>query len=176
MQTERTLLTLLEEADLPEMMKMAREPDTFRYIRKLRVMTEKEYEQFLLLKLEQIRRNIGYHWAVRLKAGVPTGSSMGGAFIGAVNLNPIGNSQLLQIGCQLKRDWWGKGFASELTKRVLEFAIGEVGLTAVYGVFEKDNAVSRRLLQKLGFVWSESKMDQDIEIEIHRYPPVEGLP
>jgi ribosomal-protein-alanine N-acetyltransferase len=168
MQTERTILTLLEEADLPEMMEMAHEPDTFRYIKKLRVMTEKEYAQFLLLKLEQIRRNIGYHWAVRLKEG--------GAFIGAVNLNPIGNSQMLQIGCQLKRDWWGKGFASELTKRVLEFAIGEVGLTAVYGVFEKDNAVSRRLLQKLGFVWSESRIDQDIEIEIHRYPPVEGLP
>jgi ribosomal-protein-alanine N-acetyltransferase len=168
MQTERTILTLLEEADLPEMMEMAHEPDTFRYIKKLRVMTEKEYERFLLLKLEQIRLKTGYHWAVRLKEG--------GAFIGAVNLNPIGNSQLLQIGCQLKRDWWGMGFASELTKRVLEFAIGEVGLTVVYGVFEKDNVVSRRLLQKLGFGWSESRIDQDIEIEIHRYPPVEGLP
>jgi [ribosomal protein S5]-alanine N-acetyltransferase len=183
MQTERTILTLLEEADLPEMMEMAREPDTFRYIKKLRVMTEKEYERFLLLKLEQIRRNIGYHWAVRLKAGEAVGSGgeavgsgMAGAFIGAVNLNPIGNSPMLQIGCQLKRDWWGKGFASELTKRVLEFAIGEVGLTAVYGVFEKDNIVSRRLLQKLGFSWSESRIDQGIEIEIHRYPPVEGLP
>jgi [ribosomal protein S5]-alanine N-acetyltransferase len=187
MQTERTLLTLLEEADLPEMMEMAREPDTFRYIKKLRVMTEKEYERFLLLKLEQIRLKTGYHWAVRLKEGVPTPSGpggpfispspgMAGTFIGAVNLNPIGNSQLLQIGCQLKRDWWGKGFASELTKKVLEFAIGEAGIGTVYGVFEKDNAVSRRLLQKLGFVWSESRIDQDIEIEIHRYPPVEGLP
>jgi ribosomal-protein-alanine N-acetyltransferase len=168
MQTERTILTLLEEADLPEMMEMAREPDTFRYIKKLRVMTEKEYERFLLLKLEQIRLKTGYHWSVRLKES--------GAFIGAVNLNPIGNSQMIQIGCQLKRDWWGKGFASELTKRVLEFALGEVGLTVVYGVFEKDNIVSRKLMKKLGFVWSESRVDQDIEIEIHRYPPVEGLP
>ena len=176
MQTERTLLTLLEEADLPEMMEMAHEPDTFRYIKKLRVMTEKEYEQFLLLKLEQIRRKTGYHWAVRLKGGAAAASGMAGAFIGAVNLNPIGNSQMLQIGCQLKREWWGKGFASELTKRVLEFALGEVGLTVVYGVFEKDNIVSRKLLKKLGFVWSESRVDQDIEIEIHRYPPVEGLP
>jgi hypothetical protein len=45
----------------------------------------------------------------------------------------------------------------------------------VYGVFEKDNAVSRRLLAKLGFVFLEEKSEQGVEIEIHRYPPV-GLP
>lgn len=162
METERTIWTLLEEKDLPAMTEMSREKDTFRYIRRLEVMTEEEYQQFLLLKLEQIRLEKGYHWAVWLKAG--------GAFIGAVNLNPIGNSERLQIGCQLKRAYWGQGFASELTRRVLDFAVGEVGLSEVYGVFAKDNAVSRRLLEKLGFVWIESKMEQDREIEIHRYP------
>jgi RimJ/RimL family protein N-acetyltransferase len=162
METERTIWTLLEEKDLPAMTEMSREKDTFRYIRRLEVMTEEEYQQFLLLKLEQIRLGKGYHWAVWLKAD--------GAFIGAVNLNPIGNSERLQIGCQLKRDYWGQGFASELTRRVLDFAVGEAGLSEVYGVFAKDNAVSRRLLEKLGFVWVESKMEQGVETEIHRYP------
>jgi ribosomal-protein-alanine N-acetyltransferase len=162
METERTIWTLLEEKDLPAMTEMSREKDTFRYIRRLEVMTEEEYQQFLLLKLEQIRLGKGYHWAVWLKAD--------GAFIGAVNLNPIGNSERLQIGCQLKRDYWGQGFASELTRRVLDFAVREAGLSEVYGVFAKDNAVSRRLLEKLGFVWVESKMEQGVETEIHRYP------
>jgi [ribosomal protein S5]-alanine N-acetyltransferase len=164
MQTERTILTLLEEGDLPAMTVMAREPDSFRYIRKLQVMTEEEYQRFLMLKLEQIRLKTGYHWAVRLKAG--------GTFIGAVNLNPIrghgGKETRMQIGCQLKRDYWGQGFASELTKRVLEFALDEAGLTEVYGVFEKDNIVSRRLLGRLGFVCIETKTEQGVEIEIHK--------
>jgi ribosomal-protein-alanine N-acetyltransferase len=162
METERTIWTLLEEKDLPAMMEMSREKDTFRYIRRLEVMTEEEYQQFLLLKLEQIRLRKGYHWAVWLKTD--------GSFIGAVNLNPIGNSERLQIGCQLKRDYWGQGFASELTRRVLDFAVGEAGLSEVYGVFAKDNAVSRRLLEKLGFVWVENKTEQGAETEIHRYP------
>lgn len=144
------------------MTEMSREKDTFRYIRRLEVMTEEEYQQFLLLKLEQIRLGKGYHWAVWLKTD--------GAFVGAVNLNPIGNSERMQIGCQLKRAYWGQGFASELTRRVLDFAVGEAGLSEVYGVFAKDNAVSRRLLEKLGFVWIESKMEQGVETEIHRYP------
>jgi ribosomal-protein-alanine N-acetyltransferase len=179
MQTERTILTLLEEQDLPDMTAMAHEPDSFRYLRKLQVMAEEEYQRFLQLKLEQIRQKSGYHWAVWLKAeGADRGAGITverGDFVGAANLNPIGNSQRLQIGCQLKRVYWGQGFASELTKRVLEFALDEAGLTEVYGVFEKDNVVSRRLLGKLGFTCIEKKIELGVEIEVHRYPPV-GLP
>ena len=144
------------------MTEMSCEKDTFKYIRRLQVMTAEEYQQYLLLKLEQIRLGKGYHWAVWLKTD--------GAFVGAVNLNPIGNSERLQIGCQLKRDYWGQGYASELTLRVRDFAMAEAGLDMVYAVFQKDNVVSRRLLEKLGFVWLESKTEQDTEIEIHRYP------
>ena len=161
METERTIFSVLEEKDLPDMTVMAGEPDTFRFIKKLRVMTDEEYQRFLRLKLEQIRLKTGYHWAVRLKED--------GSFVGAVNLNPIGGTPRLQIGCQLKRQYWGQGFASELTKRVLEFAIGEAGLKEVYGVFEKENIVSRRLLAKLGFVWIEDLNQLDVEVEVHRY-------
>jgi ribosomal-protein-alanine N-acetyltransferase len=160
METERTTLTLLQEGDLPDMTVMAGEPDTFRYIKKLRVMTDEEYQRFLRVKLEQIRLKTGYHWAVRLKDG--------GDFVGAVNLNPIGGTKRLQIGCQLKRQYWGQGFASELTRRVLEFAVDEVGLKEIYGVFEKENIVSRRLLTRLGFVWIEDLTELELEVEVWR--------
>jgi [ribosomal protein S5]-alanine N-acetyltransferase len=170
MQSERTTLTLLQESDLPAMTVMAKEPDTFRYIKKLRVMTEEEYQRFLRVKLEQIRLGTGYHWAVWLKDGCD--------FVGAVNLNPIGGTTRLQIGCQLMRQYWGQGYASELIRRVLEFAIREARLMEVYGVFEKENIVSRRLLAKLAFAWIEDKTEQGVEVEIHRYqaPAATGLP
>jgi ribosomal-protein-alanine N-acetyltransferase len=161
METERTIFTVLEEKDLPEMTAMAKEPDTFRYLKKLRVMSDSEYQQFLRLKLDQIRQKTGYHWAVRLKSD--------SSWLGAVNLNPIGGTPRLQIGCQLKRQYWGQGFASELLKRGLEFAIRDTGIKEVYGVFEKENIVSRRLLARLGFVWIEDLTQQDVEVEIHRY-------
>jgi|SRR5580658_4324612 ribosomal-protein-alanine N-acetyltransferase len=161
METERTIFTILEEKDLPEMTAMAEEPDTFRYIRKLRIMTPGEYQQFLRLKLDQIRLKTGFHWAVRLKSD--------GSWLGAVNLNPIGGTPRLQIGCQLKRQYWGQGFASELLARVLEFAVREAGLKVVYGVFEKENIVSRRLMAKLGFVWLEDLTEQGVKVEIHRF-------
>jgi len=194
LQTERTTLTLLTEADLPAMESLAREPDTFKYIKKLRVMTPEQYTQFLHTKLEQIRTGTGYHWAVWLRADSspdpiqvspdPTRASSSSAkvslrhFIGAVNLNPIKRAgdpatpegpARMQIGCQLKRDYWGQGFASELTARLLQFAIYELKLPAVYGVFEQDNDISRRLLEKLGFVFEERFQEQEPIAEVHKY-------
>lgn len=163
METERTRLTLLMESDLPAMTAMSKEPDTFRFIKKLRIMTDKEYQRFLKLKLRQIRTKTGYHWAVWLKSD--------GSFVGAVNLNPIAGSSRMQIGCQLMRQYWGQGLASELTERVVEFAVDKAGLKEVYGVFEKDNLASRRLLDKLGFVWIGDLNENDVEAEVHRYVP-----
>ncbi|HVU58459.1 MAG TPA: GNAT family N-acetyltransferase [Puia sp.] len=185
--TARTTLTLLTEADLPAMEALAREPDTFKYIKKLRVMTPEQYTRFLYTKLEQILTGAGYHWAVWLHADSSSGpatvspdptQASSTHFIGAVNLNPIkgpgapadpASPARLQIGCQLKRDYWGQGFASELTTRLLHFAIHELKLPAVYGVFEQDNYISRRLLEKLGFVFEKSFQEQELIIEVHAY-------
>jgi RimJ/RimL family protein N-acetyltransferase len=55
-----------------------------------------------------------------------------------------------------------------LTRRVLEFAVDEVGLKEIYGVFEKENIVSRRLLTRLGFVWIEDLTELELEVEVWR--------
>jgi RimJ/RimL family protein N-acetyltransferase len=187
--TARTHLTLLTGSDLHAMEALAREPDTFKYIKKLQVMSPEQYTQFLHVKLEQIRTGAGYHWAVWLRTD--------NSFVGAVNLNPIRNTiavsapgnaptpdhapasspgnastpgpARMQIGCQLKREYWDQGFASELTRRLLDFAIYELKLPAVYGVFEKDNEASRRLLKKLGFVFEESAQEQEMIVETHKF-------
>ena len=163
LETERTTLRLLTEEDLPAMEALAHEQDTFKYLKKLRVMNAEEYTKFLYVKLEQIRTGAGYHWAVRLKTS--------NEFIGAVNLNPIKGTTKLQIGAQLKREYWGQGFASELMEKLVEFAIHELHLSAVYGVFEKENNASRRLLEKLGFVFEEGFQEQEVEVEVHKYMP-----
>ena len=47
LETERTTLTLLTEKDLPEMEAMAREKDTFKYLKKFSSMSHEAYTQFL---------------------------------------------------------------------------------------------------------------------------------
>ena len=143
------------------MREMAREQDTFKYLKKLRIMTTAEYDKFLLTKLEQIQNRTGYHWAAWLKTDH--------SFVGALNLNPVTGADKLQIGCQLKRAYWQQGFASELMKSVIDFAIYELKLPEVYGLFEKENVASRKLLEKLGFVPLEVRLLQEVEVAYYHY-------
>ena len=129
-------------------------------------MSAEEYTRYLYAKLEQIRSNTGYHWTVWSKTD--------NHFIGVVNLNPIKGTTRMQIGAQLKRDQWGLGYASELLARLVAFGIQDLKLPALYGVFEKENKASRRLLEKLGFLFHELRTADGTEWEEHRYIPLPG--
>ena len=107
-------------------------------------------------------------WGVVLKAN--------GKLIGACSLWGEPVHARAEVGYVIGRDYWGQGFASELTARLLHFAIHELRLPAVYGVFEQDNVVSRRLLEKLGFVFEESFQEQEVIAEIHKYVRKTGPP
>lgn len=58
----------------------------------------------------------------------------------------------VEIGYFLKRSAWGKGYATEASKRLLRFAFEESPLTEIVATFEVGNVASRNVLQKAGFV------------------------
>ena len=163
MQTERTILTILSKNDYTEVLLMYEEPDTFKYITPLQNKTREEYISFLDSRIAQVNNGIGYHWAVRLKEN--------GKFIGLMNLNPIGKSDKIQVGFQLRRKYWNQGFATEVTKRVIEFGVDEAGIKVIYGVFSKRNIVSRKIFEKFGFEFEESNTvdSEESSIEIWKY-------
>jgi len=57
----------------------------------------------------------------------------------------------IEIGYFLKRSAWGRGFATEVCKRVLKFAFEETTLNEVVATFEEENTASRHVLEKAGF-------------------------
>lgn len=56
----------------------------------------------------------------------------------------------IEIGYVLKPSAWGKGFATETCKRLLNFAFEETPLTEVVATFDDLNLESRHVLQKSG--------------------------
>ena len=57
----------------------------------------------------------------------------------------------IEIGYFLKRSAWGCGYATEVCRRLLQFAFQETPLKEVVATFHKDNLASRNVLQKAGF-------------------------
>lgn len=57
----------------------------------------------------------------------------------------------VEIGYFLKRSVWGRGYATEACRRVLQFAFEETPLQEVVATFHEENLASRNVLQKAGF-------------------------
>jgi RimJ/RimL family protein N-acetyltransferase len=50
----------------------------------------------------------------------------------------------------IRRDRWGRGYASEATRAVLDLAHAELGLPRVIALSYPENGASRRVMEKSG--------------------------
>ena len=56
----------------------------------------------------------------------------------------------IEVGYILKRAAWGKGYATEVCRRLLDFAFEETPLAEVVACIDDNNGGSRRVLSKCG--------------------------
>jgi RimJ/RimL family protein N-acetyltransferase len=74
----------------------------------------------------------------------------GGKNIGYVQMAPIGGGRW-EIGYHIAKKYTGRGYAAEAVSAFLPVTAKRIGIDEVYGVCLKDNAASRRVLEKCGF-------------------------
>jgi RimJ/RimL family protein N-acetyltransferase len=55
-----------------------------------------------------------------------------------------------EIGWMIRREFWGKGFATEASSAAMEFAFEELEQPHVISIIQPENAASRRVAEKLG--------------------------
>ncbi len=57
----------------------------------------------------------------------------------------------IEVGYFLKPEAWGRGYATEACRRILQYAFEETPLNEVVATFEEENIASRQVLIKAGF-------------------------
>ncbi len=75
-----------------------------------------------------------------------------GAFIGWYSLKYAGRSCDVEVGYRLRRNAWGRGFATELAIELVRYGFEDVALQRIIGVTHPDNVASQRVLTKAGLV------------------------
>lgn len=76
-----------------------------------------------------------------------------GELVGSINLTPdADNPQRGEIGCYMGSEYQRRGFATEATRMISEFAFGELGYRELYAKVHPENVVSQRVLTKTAFV------------------------
>lgn len=66
----------------------------------------------------------------------------------------------VEIGYDLNRDFWGKGYMVEALTRIIEFAKCEMGVKVISACIYTENMKSIHLVEKLGFVLSGSRFER----------------
>jgi len=70
--------------------------------------------------------------------------------IGYVQMVPIEDGNW-EIGYHIGKQYTGKGCATEALKAFLPVMAAAIGIREIYGICLKDNAASRRVMEKCGF-------------------------
>lgn len=73
-----------------------------------------------------------------------------GAFVGFHLLNHIRGETLIQVGYRLLPAYWGRGYATEMTRRLLRYGYADLALPGICAITAPDNFGSQRVLLKSG--------------------------
>lgn len=73
-----------------------------------------------------------------------------GAVVGAVLLQPLPESEVVEIGWHLNPEHWGQGYATEAGRGAVTLAFGDRDLDRVVAVVEPDNDRSLAVCRRLG--------------------------
>ena len=88
--------------------------------------------------------------------------SPGGMLIGSVGLDIDPEHNHAEIIYWLGRMYWGRGYATEAARAVLEYGFAELRLHRVYARFMTRNPASGRVLKKIGMTW-EGRLRHDLK-------------
>ncbi|MCM4082185.1 GNAT family N-acetyltransferase [Paractinoplanes hotanensis] len=74
---------------------------------------------------------------------------------GGLSRTRVEGRERLELGWALHRQFWGRGYATEIGRAGLELAFGELGAQEVASFTEVHNHRSRAVMERLGFEYSK---------------------
>ena len=144
LETERLIIRSFTMDDADAMFKVFGDPETMRFFG-IWLATSVENARRFIRWVTGMETEHGYSfWAVVEKES--------GEVIGDCGLAPLeGEGPEVELGCDLRRDQWNKGYATEAGRACLEYGFKELKLRRIVAVTNPQNLGARRALQKLGF-------------------------
>lgn len=152
-ESERLLLRELDYTDEDDLFEMDSDPEVHLFIENQPVQTRSEIKRVIEIIRKQYQENGIARWAVVDKV---TGECVGWSGL-KFHRQPINNQlNFYELGYRFKRKHWGKGYATEASRAVIEYGLHHLKVSTLYAITNPENISSRRVLEKLGFVYEET--------------------
>ena len=103
----------------------------------------------------EIVPNDNYIWGFVLKES--------GELFGSGGLIWEEDWQLFQLGYNIMKTQWNRGYTTEAMRAVLRFAAETLGIKRVAGGHAKENKASAKVLEKLGFIYDRDDVTHHVD-------------
>jgi RimJ/RimL family protein N-acetyltransferase len=138
-ETERLILRQWQESDIVPFAEMNADEEVMKYFPKT-LNFEETLEMYNRCRVN--KKGVGLY---------PVEEKISKKFIGFVGLNtPSYMPECIEIGWRLRKEFWGKGLASEAAKKWLEIGFNEYGLKEIISFTAKQNTKSQAVMVRIG--------------------------
>lgn len=153
LETERLILRPFRKEDATDVFECwESDPEVAKYMFWTSHNDINKTKEWLTFEIGQIKKNDWYRFALVLKE---TNELIGTALIYYEE-----EVECWEVGYNLGRKYWGKGYTTEAMKNIIEFAKEELDITELVGRYAKENPASGNVMKKLGF-----RYEKDIPYE-----------
>lgn len=151
-ETERLKLRLVTPNDFPKVVEYCSDPELSKYMIYLPYpYTLEDAISWYNNQQESLKKDTMYTYGIELKET--------GEFIGVISLSNNQRNNNGEIGYWLGKKYWNKGYMSEATKAIIEFAFQIKNMHKVYARCFSENIASAKVMQKNGLTFEGSLKD-----------------
>ena len=145
LETKRLILKKTELSDFDRLMALRSDPDVMKYLGDGTVHTEDQVRKFLSMAIPyQEKHGIGFCTVFEKESG---------DFIGQAGLFHIGyhdEQPDIEIAYRLHKKFWEKGYATELTKALIQWGFQNLTVDKLIAATDPENSASQNVLKKAG--------------------------
>lgn len=141
LETDRLLLRLFRESDLDTYAEMCADPEVMRFLNGYPLSREEAWRNLAMVVGHWHLRGFGL-WAVEEKST--------GCLIGRVGCWKPEGWPGMEIAWTLRRESWGRGYATEAAKVALRYAFDVLRQKHVISLIHPENTPSIRVAQRIG--------------------------
>lgn len=151
-ETARLIMRYLQSEDLDEFCEICCDPEIMRYVGNGQPLSREQTQRWI----EKSQVNYREHGFGCLAVVAKEDDCLIG-YCGLVNPTINGEAEIIYA---FKKQYWGKGLASEAAKAMLDFGLKQCGLKRVVAAIDPGNLASIRIVEKWGMKYQEQRLDE----------------
>ena len=152
-ETERLLLRKITPDDKEELFDLHSDPEVQKFTGEPVVVSMEEIEQSVASRLNDYK-NHGFGRMAAIEKSTNN-------FIGWSGLTYLPEFDQVDLGFRFKRKYWGKGFATEVSKAIIEYGFNVLNLEEIIAIALPGNKASIRVMEKAGMRFDKEAPYED---------------